>query len=134
MRRRELFLAGLLVAGSAAAHGVHDLRGELRREAGRLRIRLPGNAAHPGHGRCLRLLDELQVLDAAGLRLPAERAEDGEPGDCVLDYAIPSPGVELELRLVPSPRRPPSGERLVLDAGEGRALVLTERSNRERLP
>lgn len=127
MRRTDALAAGLLFAGAALAHGVHDLRGAIELEGGRLRIEV----ATEGAGHCLRLLDELHVRDPRGIRRIGTEQE--EPGRCRLEYALDgeAAGVTLQLRSA----APGARERLILCDGAacGAVLVLTGFGNVETL-
>jgi hypothetical protein len=116
MRNVDALAAGLLLAGAALGHGVHDLRGTIEVEATRLRI----DVATHGEGYCLRLLDELHVRDARGVRRVGTERE--EAGRCRLEYALggETTGLTLQLR----PAAPGYSERLILCDGADCAAVL----------
>ena len=126
MRSLELALIALLSGGTALAHGVHDLRGEVRLDSSVLRIEIELDQTHREEATCLRLLDELQVLTAGGRRLIGTQEHDADSGRCSLDYPLLANAETLKLQLrarEPATRR---HERLIL-ASDGRALVLSNR-------
>ena len=127
-------LALLLLAGSAAAHGLHDLRGEISLSEERLRIDLETTPSQRASGVCLRYLDELRVLGPGEDRFVGRLLPELEPGSCVLEYAFTKPVESLELQLQPRRVQREHAERLVLAVkGRPELLILTERGNRERL-
>ena len=136
MRNASAGITILLLAGAAAAHGVHDLIGEVRIEEQQVRIEFVRSDAHSENRRCLRLLGELQVCDEQGKRLVGTEHEDGDR--CRLEYAVASRTTELTLQLRPSERAPRRNERLILQPSRDGtayrdAIVLTSRGNIETL-
>ena len=136
MRSARPCMAVLLLAGAAVAHGVHDLRGEIRLEEQRLRIDIEQRDSHSGDRRCLRLLGELRILDDEGRRLVGTKDED--ENRCRLEYAVAPGATELTLQVHPSRRGPQRHERLILQQWrEGSvyrgAIVLTRWGNIETL-
>ena len=143
MRRTDSALVALAVALLAAgigAHGVHDLRGRVRLEPGRLQLRFdraPDHASARG-GRCLDLLDQLHVRDHRGRRLVGTVDAAVDDGWCRLDYRLDGDPGGLSLQLRPSRAGAARGERLVLqpwrgDAPHGDVLLLDPAGNVEIL-
>ena len=124
-----------LVAGLAAAHGVHDQRGEARLDRERLIIELGDQKRE----RCLRFLDELEVRSEDGVRLAGSQDFDASSALCRLEYLLAKEQLVLTLRLRPAERGFPRNERLVLAAIHDGSLapdplILTSRGNWEQLP
>jgi hypothetical protein len=136
MRNASAGIAILLLAGAAAAHGVHDLRGDIRIGGQRIRVEIVQSNAHSENRRCLRLLGDLQVRDETGKRLVGTEHEDEDR--CRLEYAVASGTTELTLQLRPSGRARLRNERLILQPSRDGtayrdAIVLTSRGNVETL-
>jgi hypothetical protein len=136
--RALAFLAASSLAGAVAAHGVHDLRGEVRVEPGHLQIEIDTEDYPAESRRCLRLLDELHVRDARGKRLVGTEHEDETHKRCRLEYRLGVDPEVLALQVRSSRNVAPAGERLVLQPSRdgsafGDVLVLTTSGNIETL-
>jgi len=136
MRNASAGIAVLLLAGAVLAHGVHDLKGEVCIGEQRMRIDIVAGDAHSESRRCLRLLDELLVLDELGRRLVGTEHEDGDR--CRLEYSVTSGTSELTLQLRSTGHAPGRNERLILQPSQDGtayrdAMVLTSRGNIETL-
>ena len=107
-------LAGLLLAGIVAAHGVHDLRGRASVKSGHLRLEIDTGRSHFGNGRCLRLLDELHVRDSRGRRLVGTVRGSTAGARCLLDYDLGENLEALTLQLRLTQRDMTANERVVL--------------------